>query len=102
MTFSELGLSKALLDTLDGLHLTTPTPIQVQAIPLVLEGRDVIGLAQTGTGKTAAFALPILHRLAPGKKAAPKKARVLISCADPRTLLADCQEASRITAASCT
>ena len=78
MTFSELGLSKALLDTLDGLNLTTPTPIQVQAIPLVLEGRDVIGLAQTGTGKTAAFALPILHRLAPGKKAAPKKARVLI------------------------
>ncbi|MBU4527285.1 MAG: DEAD/DEAH box helicase [Hoeflea sp.] len=78
MTFSELGLSKALLDTLDGLNLTTPTPIQVQAIPLVLEGRDVIGLAQTGTGKTAAFALPILHRMAPGKKAAPKKARVLI------------------------
>jgi ATP-dependent RNA helicase RhlE len=78
MLFSELGLSKALLDTLDGLHLTTPTPIQVQAIPLVLEGGDVIGLAQTGTGKTAAFSLPILHRLAPGKKAAPKKARALI------------------------
>tara|TARA_R110002050_G_scaffold55954_4_gene125831 strand:+ start:10479 stop:11894 length:1416 start_codon:yes stop_codon:yes gene_type:complete len=78
MLFSELGLSKALLDTLDGLHLTTPTPIQVQAIPPVLEGRDVIGLAQTGTGKTAAFSLPILHRLAPGKKAAPKKVRALI------------------------
>lgn len=78
MLFSQLGLSKALLDTLDQLHLTTPTPIQVQAIPLVLEGRDVIGLAQTGTGKTAAFSLPILHRLAPGKRAAPKKARVLI------------------------
>jgi len=78
MLFSQLGLSKALLDTLDGLHLTTPTPIQVQAIPPVLEGRDVIGLAQTGTGKTAAFSLPILHRLAPGKKAAPKKVRALI------------------------
>jgi len=78
MLFSELGLSKTILDTLDGLRLTTPTPIQVQAIPLVLEGRDVIGLAQTGTGKTAAFALPILHRLAPGKPAAPKKARALI------------------------
>jgi superfamily II DNA/RNA helicase len=78
MLFSQLGLSKALLDTLDGLHLTTPTPIQVQAIPPVLEGRDVIGLAQTGTGKTAAFALPILHRLAPGKPAAPKKVRALI------------------------
>ncbi|WP_244577765.1 DEAD/DEAH box helicase [Hoeflea halophila] len=78
MLFSQLGLSKALLDTLDGLHLTTPTPIQVQAIPPVIEGRDVIGLAQTGTGKTAAFSLPILHRLAPGKKAAPKKVRALI------------------------
>ncbi|MCO6407031.1 DEAD/DEAH box helicase [Hoeflea alexandrii] len=78
MLFSELGLSKALLDTLEGLHLTKPTPIQMQAIPLVLEGGDVIGLAQTGTGKTAAFSLPILHRLAPGKKAAPKKARALI------------------------
>jgi ATP-dependent RNA helicase RhlE len=78
MLFSQLGLSKALLDTLDQLHLTTPTPIQMQAIPPVLEGRDVIGLAQTGTGKTAAFSLPILHRLAPGKPAAPKKARVLI------------------------
>lgn len=78
MLFSELGLSKALLDTLDQLHLTKPTPIQTQAIPAVMEGRDVIGLAQTGTGKTAAFSLPILHRLAPGKPAAPKKARVLI------------------------
>ncbi|WP_394688232.1 DEAD/DEAH box helicase [Hoeflea sp.] len=78
MLFSQLGLSKALLDTLDQLHLTTPTPIQTQAIPPVLEGRDVIGLAQTGTGKTAAFTLPILHRLAPGKPAGPKKARVLI------------------------
>ncbi|OCW59164.1 DEAD/DEAH box helicase [Hoeflea olei] len=78
MTFSELGLSKALVDTLDGLKLVKPTPIQAQAIPLVLEGRDVIGLAQTGTGKTAAFSLPILQRLAPGKRAAPKKVRALI------------------------
>ncbi|WP_420407057.1 DEAD/DEAH box helicase [Hoeflea sp.] len=78
MLFSELGLSKALLDTLDQLHLTKPTPIQTKAIPAVLEGRDVIGLAQTGTGKTAAFSLPILHRLAPGKPAKPKKARALI------------------------
>ncbi|MRT33064.1 DEAD/DEAH box helicase, partial [Xylella fastidiosa subsp. multiplex] len=44
---------------------TTPTPIQAQAIPVVVEGRDVMGAAQTGTGKTAAFTLPILHRLMP-------------------------------------
>ena len=47
---------------------TTPTPIQIQAMPTVLEGRDVMGLAQTGTGKTAAFALPILNRLIQGKR----------------------------------
>jgi ATP-dependent RNA helicase RhlE len=83
------------------LHLTTPTPIQMQAIPPVLEGRDVIGLAQTGTGKTAAFSLPILHRLAPGKPAAPKKARVLI-LSPTRELSAQIAKTSRIWAASCT
>ncbi len=46
----------------------TPTPIQVQAIPPVMDGRDVMGLAQTGTGKTAAFALPMLHRLMQGER----------------------------------
>jgi ATP-dependent RNA helicase RhlE len=46
----------------------TPTPIQAEAIPPVMNGRDIIGLAQTGTGKTAAFALPILHRLMQGKR----------------------------------
>src|SRR5574342_383113 len=50
------------------LGYTAPTPIQVQAIPPVLEGRDVMGLAQTGTGKTAAFVLPILQRLLPGPR----------------------------------
>ncbi len=78
MSFESLGLSRPLLDALGALNMTVPTPIQLQAIPLVLEGRDVIGLAQTGTGKTAAFALPILHLLSPGKPAAPKKVRTLI------------------------
>jgi ATP-dependent RNA helicase RhlE len=96
MLFSELGLSKALLDTLEGLHLTKPTPIQMQAIPLVLEGRDVIGLAQTGTGKTAAFTLPILHRLAPGKKAGAEEGACADPLAHPRTLGADRQAPSRI------
>ena len=58
---------------------TDPTPIQSQAIPGVMSGRDLLGIAQTGTGKTAAFALPILHRLAENKKAAPRRsARVLV------------------------
>ncbi|GAA0576496.1 DEAD/DEAH box helicase [Craurococcus roseus] len=62
--FSELGLAAPLLRALEEAGYETPTPIQAQAIPTVLEGRDLLGIAQTGTGKTAAFALPILHRLA--------------------------------------
>ncbi len=63
-TFQDLGLSRALVRAVTELGYETPTPIQHQAIPLLLEGRDLLGAAQTGTGKTAAFALPILHRLA--------------------------------------
>jgi len=61
--FSSLGLSDQLLRSLEKEGYTTPTPIQAQAIPPAMEGRDLLGCAQTGTGKTAAFALPILHRL---------------------------------------
>jgi ATP-dependent RNA helicase RhlE len=61
--FSKLGLSDALAFAVQEKGYTDPTPIQAQAIPLILEGRDVIGSAQTGTGKTAAFALPIIQRL---------------------------------------
>jgi ATP-dependent RNA helicase RhlE len=61
--FADLGLIAPILSTLAKQGFDTPTPIQMKAIPPVLQGRDVIGLAQTGTGKTAAFALPILHRL---------------------------------------
>lgn len=56
----------------------TPTPIQSRAIPALLKGRDVLGAAQTGTGKTAGFALPILHRLSEGKKSGPRTTRALI------------------------
>lgn len=62
-TFAELNLSPSLLSALEDLNFQTPSPIQQQTIPWMLEGRDLIGLAQTGTGKTAAFGLPILHRL---------------------------------------
>ncbi len=65
-TFEELGLSKALLDALAHLGYERPTPIQEQAIPELLAGRDVIGQAQTGTGKTAAFGLPLLEFVDPG------------------------------------
>ena len=61
MSFTNLGLSKPILKAIEDIGYTTPSPIQLQAIPLVLEGRDVLAGAQTGTGKTAGFSLPILE-----------------------------------------
>jgi ATP-dependent RNA helicase RhlE len=81
MTFETLGLAPALLRALADTSYTTPTPIQAEAIPLILAGRDVLGGAQTGTGKTAAFGLPLLQRLAesaPANAAGPRKPRALI------------------------
>ena len=75
MKFAEFSLDARLNAAVEAMGYTTPTPIQEQAIPLVLAGRDVLGLAQTGTGKTAAFALPILQRLLSGPQ---RKIRVLI------------------------
>jgi len=72
MPFTKLGLSPAVLEGVRAAGYVTPTPIQLRGIPLVLAGRDIIGSAQTGTGKTAAFALPILSKLdqhAPGPRA---------------------------------
>lgn len=63
-TFKNLNLNEKILDALDKKGYINPTPIQLQAIPHVLEGKDLLGIAQTGTGKTAAFSLPILHNLA--------------------------------------
>jgi superfamily II DNA/RNA helicase len=74
-SFADLGLAPQLLEAVVESGYTTPTPIQAQAIPLVLAGRDIMGGAQTGTGKTAAFALPILHRLLPFASASPSPAR---------------------------
>jgi len=79
MTFAALGLAEPLLRALLDENYTIPTPIQTNAIPAILEGRDVLGLAQTGTGKTAAFGLPLLQRLADNKTVAgPHGARALI------------------------
>jgi ATP-dependent RNA helicase RhlE len=77
--FTDLGLAQPLLKALAAEGYTQPTPIQAQAIPYVMQGKDLLGIAQTGTGKTAAFALPILHRLAANPKKAPRRgARVLV------------------------
>src|SRR3954470_13322094 len=64
-TFADLGLSEPLLEALSHLGYERPTPIQEEAIPVLLEGRDVIGQAQTGTGKTAAFGLPMIEFVDP-------------------------------------
>jgi len=78
-SFETLGLSTYLLNTLADSGFTVPTPIQAAAIPLAMEGRDIIGLAQTGTGKTLGFGLPIVARLIKeGVKAEPKACRALI------------------------
>jgi len=79
ITFAELQLIEPLQKALKGLGYITPTPIQAQAIPPLLEGRDLLGCAQTGTGKTAAFALPLLQKLyADRSPLAPRSARVLV------------------------
>ncbi len=77
--FSELGLTDAILRAVTAEGYTVPTPIQAETIPYLLQGRDVLGIAQTGTGKTAAFALPILQQLSENpRKAMPKSTRALI------------------------
>jgi ATP-dependent RNA helicase RhlE len=79
MDFDMLGLDPRLLSALAAQGITDPTPIQTQAIPHAMQGRDVMGLAQTGTGKTAAFGLPLLHSLlSEPQKAPPRGARALI------------------------
>ena len=78
-SFNEFGLAEPILRSLTEEGYVTPTPIQAQTIPLLLAKRDVIGIAQTGTGKTAAFALPILHRLLENRiRPQPKSCRVLV------------------------
>ncbi|MBS0208049.1 MAG: DEAD/DEAH box helicase [Planctomycetes bacterium] len=88
MTFSELGLAPAILRAVTAEGYTNPTPIQLQAIPHVAEGRDVLGCAQTGTGKTAAFALPILHRLLQSNRPAERRQKVRVLVLSPTRELA--------------
>ncbi|GAA5218625.1 DEAD/DEAH box helicase [Corallincola platygyrae] len=78
MSFASLGLSEAILSAVEEQGYKTPSPIQAQAIPAILEGRDVMAAAQTGTGKTAGFTLPILEQLAKGDRVKANQVRALI------------------------
>ncbi len=94
-SFTDLGLSEALRRALHAENYLTPTPIQAQAIPVLLAGRDILGVAQTGTGKTAAFLLPILQHLAANRVAsAPRGCRALV-LAPTRELAAQIGERAR-------
>src|SRR5690606_27300385 len=77
MQFHDLGLAEPIVRAVASEGYDSPTPIQSQAIPVALQGRDVLACAQTGTGKTAAFALPILHRLSQGTSGRGVRALVL-------------------------
>jgi len=93
--FSSLGLSQPILQALTVQEYTTPTPIQAQAIPHLLQGRDLLGIAQTGTGKTAAFVLPSIDRLVASKKnPQPRTCRMLV-LAPTRELASQIAESAR-------
>ncbi|HZF94526.1 MAG TPA: DEAD/DEAH box helicase [Allosphingosinicella sp.] len=95
MSFENLGLSQPLLQALALKEYTVSTPIQEQAIPLLLEGRDLLGIAQTGTGKTAAFMLPSIDRLSQSKKRPfPRSCRMLV-LAPTRELASQIAESAR-------
>lgn len=95
-TFTELGLCPPLLKALAAENYETPTPIQGQAITPLLEGRDLIGIAQTGTGKTAAFALPILQRLDADKRETPRRSCRALILSPTRELAGQIAENIRI------
>jgi len=91
MNFNELGLSEKVLNAVEASGYDTPTPIQAQAIPYALQGRDVLGIAQTGTGKTAAFTLPMLSRLERGRARARMPRSLILE--PTRELAAQVEEA---------
>ena len=96
ISFESLGLAPALLKALAAEGYTNPTPIQQQAIEPALAGRDVQGIAQTGTGKTAAFALPILQRLAAQRKPTPRGGCRVLVLAPTRELASQIAESFRV------
>lgn len=88
MTFKEIGLVEPILKALDKLGYTHPTPIQAQSIPILLQGKDLLGCAQTGTGKTAAFAIPILQHMYKNKGGAKGKRKIKTLVVTPTRELA--------------
>ncbi|HQT79418.1 MAG TPA: DEAD/DEAH box helicase [Rhodopila sp.] len=99
ITFAALGLAEPLLRALDARKFVSPTPIQAEAIPALLDGQDLLGIAQTGSGKTAAFTLPILHHLAAQSvRPAPFVTRALI-LAPTRELALQIDETVRVLSA---
>jgi ATP-dependent RNA helicase RhlE len=98
-SFQELGLAAPLLAALTAAGYVEPTPIQAQAIPYAMAGKDVQGIAQTGTGKTAAFALPILHRLLTERKHPGKKGTRVLVMSPTRELASQIAESFRSYAA---
>src|SRR3954462_12301179 len=92
MSFRALHLSPQILEAVRDSGYTEPTPIQVAAIPLILAGNDVIGIAQTGTGKTAAFVLPILMKLAESKQKHPARGPRALVLAPTRELVVQIEE----------
>ena len=93
--FSDLGLAETVLKAVEAEGYTTPTPIQAQVIPAMLDGRDILGTAQTGTGKTASFVLPLLHKLANGRERPPQKCCGTLILAPTRELAAQIADSVR-------
>ncbi|HKK19316.1 MAG TPA: DEAD/DEAH box helicase [Opitutales bacterium] len=91
-TFSDLGLSPQLLEAIRQLGYESPSPIQAQTIPAILSGKDIVGLSQTGSGKTAAFGLPALQGIDPGQK----EAQVLVLCPTRELAVQVCAEIHRL------
>src|SRR5690606_36703615 len=93
--FNELGLAEPIIRALGTKGYSDPTPIQRQSIPSLLEGRDLLGIAQTGTGKTAAFSLPSLHRLASNPQPRKSAACRMLVLSPTRELAAQIAENMR-------
>ncbi|MCS6933455.1 MAG: DEAD/DEAH box helicase, partial [Acetobacteraceae bacterium] len=93
--FSTFGLAEPILSALREAGYDTPTPIQAQTIPLAMAGRDIVGIAQTGTGKTAAFSLPLLHRLAEAPRRPERRAARMLVLSPTRELAAQIEQSIR-------
>src|SRR5512146_2083923 len=96
MQFQQLGLIPPIAQAVAAEGYVSPTPIQAQAIPHILSGRDLLGIAQTGTGKTAAFALPILQLLAGDGRRAPRRGCRALVLAPTRELASQINESFRV------